>query len=99
MTSTTERPATDQRSARIRAAFELIDHTTRLVGGHGREDLVDRLRTTHRRLGDPAIRVLIAGEYKKGKSQLINSIVNATVCRVDSDIATATPTVVRWADE
>jgi hypothetical protein len=86
-------------SAAIGRSLELIDRASRLVEGHGREDLVDRLQTTRRRLTDPSIRVLFVGEYKKGKSQLINAIVNASVCRVDADIATAVPTVIRWADE
>lgn len=98
-TKTSPRADVDSRSPAIGASFTLLDRVASFVGSHGREDLVDRLRTTHRRLADPAIRVLFIGEFKKGKSQLINAVVNAGVCRVDSDIATSVPTVVRWAEE
>jgi Dynamin family len=43
------------------------------------------------------VRVLVVGEFKQGKSQLVNALVNAPVCPVDDDIATAVPTVVRYA--
>lgn len=86
-------------SAAIQRSVELIDRASDFVGKHGREDLVGRLRATQRRLADPSIRVLFVGEYKKGKSQLVNAIVNANVCRVDSDVATAVPTAVRWAEQ
>ena len=44
------------------------------------------------------MRVLVVGEFKQGKSQLVNALVNAPVCPVDDDIATAVPTVVRHAE-
>ena len=44
------------------------------------------------------MRVLVVGEFKQGKSQLVNSLVSAPVCPVDDDIATSVPTVVRHAD-
>jgi hypothetical protein len=41
----------------------------------------------------------VVGEYKQGKSSLINALLNAPVCPVDDDIATSAPTAVRYADE
>ena len=43
--------------------------------------------------------MLIVGEFKQGKSSLVNALLNATVCPVDDDIATAVPTSVRCAVE
>jgi hypothetical protein len=40
--------------------------------------------------------VLVVGEFKQGKSQLINALVNAPVCPVDDDVATAVPMEVRY---
>jgi hypothetical protein len=42
--------------------------------------------------------VIVVGEFKQGKSKLINALVNAPVCPVDDDIATSVPTVVRYGD-
>nr|WP_211177350.1 dynamin family protein [Pseudonocardia acidicola] len=63
-----------------------------------RPDLGARLQQTRRRLADPNVRVLIVGEFKQGKSQLVNALVNAPVCPVDDDISTAVPTVVRHGE-
>ena len=40
--------------------------------------------------------MLVVGEFKQGKSQLINALVNAPVCPVDDDVATAVPTEVSY---
>ncbi|WP_311213998.1 MULTISPECIES: dynamin family protein [unclassified Arthrobacter] len=63
-----------------------------------RNDLRRRLENTRNRLQDPSVRVIVVGEFKQGKSQLINALVNAPVCPVDDDIATTVPTVVRQGD-
>jgi hypothetical protein len=44
------------------------------------------------------VRVLVVGEFKQGKSQLVNSLVSAPVCPVDDDVATSVVTMVRHAD-
>ncbi|HEY2766441.1 MAG TPA: dynamin family protein [Pseudonocardiaceae bacterium] len=62
-----------------------------------RSDLMQRLAHTRRRLLDPAVRVLVVGEFKQGKSQLVNALVDAPVCPVDDDIATAVPTEVSYS--
>ncbi|HVL83761.1 MAG TPA: dynamin family protein [Pseudonocardia sp.] len=80
------------------AAIEVIDQALRAVTAYGRPDLAGRLHRTRRRLEDPDVRVLVVGEFKQGKSHLVNSLVTAPVCPVDDDIATAVPTVVRHGD-
>jgi hypothetical protein len=42
--------------------------------------------------------VLVVGEFKQGKSLLVNGLVGAPVCPTFDDVATAVPTVVRHAD-
>ena len=70
-----------------------------LAGSAGRTDLVTRLEQTVRRLNDPDVRVIVVGEFKQGKSKLINALVNAPVCPVDDDIATSVPTAVGYAPQ
>ncbi|MCP2047964.1 UNVERIFIED_ORG: hypothetical protein J3D58_002036 [Paenarthrobacter nicotinovorans] len=74
----------------------LVEHGIALAGE--RNDLRRRLDNTLRRLQDPNVRVIVVGEFKQGKSQLINALVNAPVCPVDDDIATTVPTLVRQGD-
>ena len=79
-------------------ASELVESAIRAATAYQRPDLHDRLRNTRSRLADPAVRVLVVGEFKQGKSQLVNALVSAPICPVDDDIATALPTVVRYAE-
>jgi replication fork clamp-binding protein CrfC len=77
---------------------KLVEQGFELVGTGDRADLRRRLDQTLSRLQDPSIRVIVVGEFKQGKSKLINALVNAPVCPVDDDIATSVPTVIRHGD-
>lgn len=79
-------------------ALDLVDLALKATTAYNRPDLSTRLRHTRSRLADPSVRVLVVGEFKQGKSQLVNALVNASVCPVDDDIATSLPTVVKYAE-
>ena len=49
----------------------LLDRTAAVCRAHGRDDLLTRVGSARRRLEDPTVRVLVVGEFKQGKSQLI----------------------------
>ena len=82
----------------VPAALARVDLATRAAHAYDRPDLAARLGHTRDRLADPTVRVLVVGEFKQGKSQLVNALVNASVCPVDDDLATAVPTAVRHAE-
>src|SRR5689334_16730737 len=65
---------------------------------HERPDLRDRVEVAQERLADPACRVVVCGEFKKGKSSLVNALLGARVCATDADVATAIPTYVRYGE-
>lgn len=75
----------------------MIARATELVDAVDREDLQRRLVRARERFEDPMTRVLVVGEFKQGKSALVNALVNAPVCLVGDDVATAVPTVVSWS--
>ncbi|MEJ2869441.1 dynamin family protein [Actinomycetospora sp. OC33-EN08] len=77
-------------------ALALIDLALQATEAYGRPDLSGRLRATRARIADPDVRVLVVGEFKQGKSALVNALVNADVCPVDDDISTAVTTVVKY---
>lgn len=77
----------------------LVERVRALAAAAERADLTGRLDHTARRLAEPGIRALIVGEFKQGKSLLVNAMVNAPVCAVDDDIATSVPTMVRQGAE
>ncbi|TPG29898.1 Isoniazid-inducible protein iniA [Mycobacterium hodleri] len=78
---------------------ELIDHSTKIAGDYDRGDLVDRLTRAKERITDPQIRVVIAGQLKQGKSQLLNSLLNVPVARVGDDETTMLATVVSYGEQ
>lgn len=81
--------------SRVGELTELVGQVQELARAHGRDDLNARLDATARRLAEPGVRVLVVGEFKQGKSLLVNALVRSPVCAVDDDVATAVPTVVR----
>jgi replication fork clamp-binding protein CrfC len=84
---------------KVKVIVELIDHTTKIADGNDRGDLVVRLAKAKERITDPQIRVVIAGQLKQGKSQLLNSLLNVPVSRVGDDETTVVATMVSYGDQ
>jgi hypothetical protein len=76
----------------------VVERALAAVARYGRPDLDARLAAARARLLDGRTRVLVVGEFKQGKSLLVNGLVGAPVCPTFDDVATAVPTVVRHAD-
>ncbi len=74
-----------------------LDEVVAVVGARGRADLAARIGASRHAIGDPAVRIVVAGEFKMGKSALVNALLESDVCPVDDDLATAVPTLIRWA--
>ncbi len=83
---------------RIEQSQGLLDDVVTVVQRRQRADLAARLTERRSAMSDPAVRVIVAGEFKMGKSALVNALLDAYVCPVDDDLATAVPTLVRWAE-
>jgi len=86
-----------KQSAAARHATETIDVTIKGAQAYNRDDLVERLRSTRQILADSAVTVHVVGEFKQGKSSLINALLSAPICPVDDDVATSVLTEVRYA--
>lgn len=82
-----------------RHVHELSDGVVEAVHRLGRDDLAVRAQAIESRYGDRRTRVLVAGDFKVGKSSLVNALVNADVCPVDDRLATAAMLVVTYADQ
>ena len=76
---------------KVKVIVELIDHTSKIADDADRGDLAERMAKAKERISDPQIRVVIAGQLKQGKSQLLNSLQNVPVSRVGDD-----ETTVKW---
>ena len=95
MTSTDAQPPVGL----VERALAVVDAGLRAADAYGRADLVERLAATQRRLRDPSVTVLVVGEFKQGKSSLVNALVGAPICPVDDDVATSAPTLVRYGEQ
>ena len=67
-----------------------------LAAGAGRTDLVERLDRAAGRLRAADVVVAVVGEFKQGKSTLVNALLRTDVCPADADLVTALPTVLRY---
>lgn len=81
-------------AAAVAEALDACDAVRRAALSADRSDLARRIERSASRLAHPAVRILVVGEFKAGKSTLINRLVGADVCPVDDDIATTLPTVI-----
>ncbi|CAM3910682.1 dynamin family protein [Kibdelosporangium persicum] len=79
--------------------LELIDTAITETRSAGRPDLAEKLIKCRRQLTTGAWHVLVAGEFKKGKSALINGLLGVPVCGVDPVAFTAVPTSVKHGDK
>jgi hypothetical protein len=77
----------------------VLDLAIAAANAYDRPDMAARLAPTREALADPSYKVMVVGEFKQGKSSLVNALINADVCPVDDDIATAIPTFIRHAEE
>ncbi len=91
--------ATPQVKTRRITTDTLIERAEAMVAGTGRTDLTDLLALTRARWAEPTTRVMVIGEFKQGKSALVNALLNAPVCRVGDDVTTAVPTMVSHAEQ
>jgi len=95
MTSAAPSPTTDELLDRVDAA---LDRLGQLLAAEGRDDLEARVDGARARLDRPTTVVCVVGEFKQGKSSLVNALVDADVCPVDDDLATSAITLVRHGD-
>jgi len=64
----------------------------------GNEELARDVAIAAARLDRPGSSIVVVGEFKEGKSSLVNGLLGEDVCPVDDDIATAAVTVLRHGD-
>ncbi|MDY7101919.1 MAG: dynamin family protein [Actinomycetota bacterium] len=86
------------RSKTIDNLLGAVDSAAKLADDLDRDDLRQRIRTARERLESATFHVLVVGEFKQGKSSLINALLRHQVCPVDDDVATARPIAISYAD-
>lgn len=90
---------TDSAPRPFAAQIDIAGRTADIAVKTNRSDLADRLRIAAARTARPATIVCVVGEFKQGKSSLVNALLGRHVCPVDDDLATSAITLVRHGDE
>ncbi len=80
------------------AVKEAVVELTKIVRAMGRDDLAQRAMAAGARLSRPATIVCVVGEFKQGKSSLVNGLLGQDACPVDDDLATSSITLVRYGE-
>ena len=89
----------DPRLAEARNALPaLMKQLKSIAQSEKRSDLLETLDTTKRRSADSCVRVAFVGLRRKGKSHLINALLNANLCAVGDRRSTSVITTVRAAE-
>lgn len=77
---------------------DLLRRGAALAGRVERADLSERLDRAGQRTGTPEATVLVVGARGRGASSLVNALVNAPLCPVDSPVAAGLPVIVGYGD-
>lgn len=80
-------------------ADALILELGKLLQQLDRSDLATRATVAAGRLRRPSTIVCVVGEFKQGKSSLVNALLGHPVCPVDDDLATSAITLVRFGEQ
>ncbi len=80
------------------AEGRLCDDASRLLRAAERLDLTARVDGAAARLRRPSTLICVVGEFKQGKSSLVNALIGQDVCPVDDDLATSAITVLHHGD-
>lgn len=83
----------------VDAVQEGLKQVGETLMARGRDDLAARTRAAAIRASRPATVVCVVGEFKQGKSLLVNSLLDRPICPVDDDIATSAITVIQHGIE
>ena len=79
--------------------LQLLDAAIAETRRLGRADLAGRLAAQRDQVTSGAWHVLVAGEFKKGKSALVNALLGVPVCSADAVAFTSVPTIIRYAPD
>lgn len=65
----------------------------------GNKRVLDKLETRLDSVLDAETKILICGEFKRGKSSLINALLGKNLCAVDQDICTSVVSIIRYGSK
>jgi GTPase SAR1 family protein len=97
--ATTSRPAEQSGPSPLQFARDVARLGVDAATAYERPDLLERIQRALDKLDRPDTIVCVTGEFKKGKSALVNGLIGDTYCPVHDDLATSAITILRHAEE
>ncbi|MCA2218941.1 dynamin family protein [Wangella sp. NEAU-J3] len=89
-------PTAARRGQAVAGVLAELDNARQIAAGAQRPDLAERVERAAVRLRADDVAVAVVGEFKQGKSTLVNALLRTDICPVDADVVTAVPTVLRY---
>ena len=84
----------------VEKVIMLLNETMDLLSKNSREDLLKDVLVAKERLTKRERVILVSGEFKRGKSSLVNALLKQeSLCPVDIDIATSVVSLIRYGKE
>lgn len=77
---------------------QVVRQVAALASDAGWDDLAQSLTAAAVRCSRPTTIVCVVGEFKQGKSSLVNALIGADLCPVDDDLATSAITLIHASD-
>lgn len=73
----------------IRKITGVITAVTPILERLNRKDSLAKIQERIRQIQNTEVKVLICGEFKRGKSSFVNALIGRNICPVDQDICTS----------
>jgi Dynamin family len=89
-------PTAARRARPVDVLLGELRDARRLASEADRPDLAERLDRAADSVRADDVVVAVVGEFKQGKSTLVNAMLRTDICPVDADVVTAVPTVLRF---
>ena len=82
----------------IRKITGVITAVTPILERLNRKDSLAKIQERIRQIQNTEVKVLICGEFKRGKSSFVNALIGRNICPVDQDICTSVVSIIRYGD-
>lgn len=82
----------------IRKMTDAVTKVTPILERLNKKDILVNIQEQIRKIHDTEVKVLICGEFKRGKSSFVNALIGRNVCPVDQDICTSVVSIIRYGD-
>lgn len=77
----------------------LVKNSESILNTYHKEDDVKRLKEMLNQASSNSVSTVICGEFKRGKSSLINAFLSENVCPTDAGIATSVVSIIKYGEE